>query len=619
MCGGVAQGVMLRGCLYVLLFTCLHKQLFAEKKEKFASPTVLIKPVAVEVTRGELVQIPIRVVPAYGGVVQVEISVPPSYGSFEPMGRIGDSTVVYRYEHKRQFKEKEDSFRFRVKSPGHAWNSYLGSIRINEPRGDLTIEPKLIDFGKVPVGGAVKKKLTLTNRFGSRVSASLTVPSPWSITGDGFFSLLEGESKSFEIRFAPAEVRKEIGVCKVAPQNTNFPAIDLSGEGIAPFLIDETNAVISLDRPTAIFRLTNTSDAPVEYLWSGDSPLDLSPPGIIPPNGSATASASLGRLVLPEESRRKLPLCLVSGCYAKQIDIMAIGPQGGVSIETAAKPDAKPAAIGFPVQLDVIIRNNSSVERRLEVEMLDGDDPEKDGGRHVNSVVIPASGSIPYSVSWTPAYPGLCIPSLHVSEEGKELAVKTWKIPVAPNKTVASPSIPSPTPFTTSRPTPVAIDGGEGKGSLQKTSRARTATAHEQEMLAIWSPPRIDDGWFGRSLVLRWRYCGSGDPCFVIAERVMRNSLSDRTGEAPTESWKKLPGNPLLHDGIWELTIPMPFPGAHVYCVYPSVDGEKMIALLTVGVTWWTYGWPYLRILFLSILLVCIVKVIRRRSGNENG
>jgi hypothetical protein len=133
-------------------------------------------------------------------------------------------------------------------------------------------------------------------------------------------------------------------------------------------------------------------------------------------------------------------------------------------------------------------------------------------------------------------------------------------------------------------------------------------------MLAIWSPPRFEEGWLGRSLVLRWRYCGSGKPGFVIAERVMQNSLSDRTGEAPAESWKKLSGEPLLHDGIWELTVPMPYPGLHVYCVYPSGDGDKMIAPLTVGVTWWTYGWPYLRILLITIFLVSLVKVIRRRG-----
>ena len=612
--GRLTQGVMLRSCLYALLFVCSLGALFAERKEKFASPTVLIKPVAVQVTRGEVVKIPIRVVPAYGEEVKVEISVQPSFGSLEPIGRIGASTVVYRYVHKREFKEEEDSFQFRVKSPGHAWNTYQGSIRINEPRGILGIQPGRLDFGKVPVGGVVKKKLTLTNKFGSRVSATLMVPSPWSINeGEGDFSLLEGESKSFEIRFAPTEVRQEIGAVKVAPLNTTFPVIDLSGEGIAPFLTDATNAVISRDHPTATFQLTNTSDTPVEYGWSGDSPLDLSPPGIIPPNGSVKVSASIGRLDLPEESRRELHLCLVSGCYARQIDIEAVGPRGGISIESSGKADMKTATIGQSLVLDGVIRNNSSIERRLELMMLDGDDRAKDGGSHIESVVIPASGSIPFSLSWTPANQGLCIPSLHVSEAGKELAAKSWKIGVASNKSPLPPPIPRPTPLAISRPTPGVIDGGEGKGSLDKGSTVRTATAREQEMLTIWSPPRFEDGAFGRSLVLRWRYCGRGNPSFVIAERVVRNALSDRTGEAPTESWKRLKGAPLLHDGIWEMKVPMPYPGLHIYCVYPSGDGDKMIAPLSVGVTWWTFGWPYLRVLLLAILLVCLVKVIRRR------
>jgi hypothetical protein len=603
--GGFAQGVMLRSFLYALLFTCFHGRLFAEKKEKFASPTVLIKPVEVEVTRGESVEIPVQVVPAYGEQVKVEISLSPKFGSLEPMGRIGASTVVYRYAHKREFKEEQDSFRFRVKSPGHAWNSYRGSIRINEPRGVLGIHPKMLDFGKVPVGGVVKKKLTLTNQFGSRVSGTLMVPSPWSIKGgEEDFSLSEGESRSFEIRFVPTEVREEIGAGKVAPQNTNFPVIDLCGEGIAPFLIDATNAAISQDHPTATFQLTNTSSNRVEFSWSGDSPLDLSPPGVIPPNGSATVSASIGSLDLPEEARRELRLCLVSGCYARQIDIVAVGPRGGISIETSGKSDAKPAIIGLPLQLDGVIHNNSSIERRLELKMLDGDDRGGDGS-HVESVLIPASGSIPFSLSWTPANPGLCIPSLHVCEAGKEIAKKSWKITVTPAKS----DMPQASKHATPHGIPVKIAKGESPGGV-----IRAATGREQEMLAIWSPPRFEEGWSGRSLVLRWRYCGSGEPGFVIAERVMRNALSDRSGEVPAESWKKLSGDPLLHDGIWELKMPMPSPGTHVYCVYPSGDGEKMIAPLTVGVTWWTYGWPYLRILLISTFLVCLVKVIRRRG-----
>ncbi len=602
---GVAQRVMLRSCLYALLFICLDGRVFAEKTEKFASPTVLIKPVEVQVTRGEGVDIPVKVVPAYGEQVKVEISMPPAYGSLEPVGRIGASTVVYRYEHKREFKQEEDSFRFRVKSSGHAWNSYQGRIRINEPRGILGIRPKSLEFGKVPVGGAVKKKLTLTNQFGSKVSGILMVPSPWSIKGEGDFSLKEGESRSFEVRFAPTEVREEIGEGKVAPQNTNFPVIELSGEGIAPFLIDATNAVISQDHPTATFQLTNTSTNPVEFGWSGESPLDRSPPGVIPPNGSATVSASIGRLDLPEESRKKLSLCLVSGCYARLINIVAVGPRGGITIETSGKADSKSATIGLPIQLDGIIRNNSAIERRLELKMLDGDDRERDAGRLVESVVIPASGSIPFNISWAPATLGLSLPSLHVNEAGKELAAKTWKITVATAKSATPPAS-----------THASSDGTSVKMAVGESPRGaiRTATGREQEMIVIWMPPRFEEGWFGRSLVLRWRYYGAGESGFVIAERVVRNSLSDRTGEAPAESWKRLNGVPVLHDGIWELTIPIPLPGAHVYCVYPSSDGEKMIAPLTVGVTWWTFGWPYIRIMLIAIFLVSLVKVIRRRG-----
>jgi hypothetical protein len=94
----------------------------------------------------------------------------------------------------------------------------------------------------------------------------------------------------------------------------------------------------------------------------------------------------------------------------------------------------------------------------------------------------------------------------------------------------------------------------------------------------------------------------------------MRNSLSDRTGENPPESWNRLKGSPEWHNGVWELKIPVPFPGTHTYMVYPNMPGEKIVSPLTLGITWSMLVWPALRLLLAGIFVICLLKVIRRRN-----
>ena len=110
-----------------------------------------------------------------------------------------------------------------------------------------------------------------------------------------------------------------------------------------------------------------------------------------------------------------------------------------------------------------------------------------------------------------------------------------------------------------------------------------------------------------------------GPTIMDLSEQSHKNSLMDRTGEAPTDSWIRIKGTPTLRGGIWELELPLPFPGAHVFLVYPDGQGEKIISPLTVGITWKMFVWPALRLLLATIFIVCLVKVIRRRNWGRRG
>jgi hypothetical protein len=191
-------------------------------------------------------------------------------------------------------------------------------------------------------------------------------------------------------------------------------------------------------------------------------------------------------------------------------------------------------------------------------------------------------------------------------ESGKVIAEASWKVSVvsAPKAPLLGPTFPS-TPITPQAPSIVF-------------PQSRLATLEEKEKLATWMPPRFIDGIMYSKLVLSWRQFGLQSTGFVVAEKKYHNSITDRTGELPSDQWIKVKGESVSHEGIWELEIPMPLPGTHTYVVYPdgvNSDGkeEKIISPLIVGITWKLFAWPVLRLLLALLFIVCLVKVIRRR------
>jgi uncharacterized membrane protein YeaQ/YmgE (transglycosylase-associated protein family) len=51
----------------------------------------------------------------------------------------------------------------------------------------------------------------------------------------------------------------------------------------------------------------------------------------------------------------------------------------------------------------------------------------------------------------------------------------------------------------------------------------------------------------------------------------------------------------------------------HSYRVYPEGPGEKILSIMSVGVTWGMACWPLLRCVIGALLLLALLKVIRER------
>jgi hypothetical protein len=57
----------------------------------------------------------------------------------------------------------------------------------------------------------------------------------------------------------------------------------------------------------------------------------------------------------------------------------------------------------------------------------------------------------------------------------------------------------------------------------------------------------------------------------------------------------------------------MPWPGEHVYRVYPEGPDMVIMSQITVPVTWKMYLWPAIRACLGLLFLICLMKVLRER------
>ena len=585
------------------------------------SSTVLARPVQGKVIRGGEVDLPIDAIAPDGGDVLLQISRSPRFGSLQPLGRGSASALVYRYVNDSKFNSEEDSFEFRIKAPGQAWSTHTAAIRIKAPPGVLTVTPGKLDFGKVAIGSTARRTILLCNNFGAPVSGTLLLPAPWSLVGDGSYTLAEKETRSFEIQFKPTEAKAENSQLKAAPELPGFPVVPVFGEGIVPFLIDTNSAIIEREHLKAVFRVTNPASSPIMIEWKGDTALELSPGKVIPPHGVVDFSVALGQLVVPVEGRITFHLFLSTRAYSVPVEITALGQPGQISVEAVHGSEIVTASLEHSLTLRGIIHNASSRNHEVQLAFHDNegspsasDSPSSplkplSPSNPLILLHLPPSSSIPFELPWTPRNVGLWRLLAQLLETGKVLGTAVWNVSVQTDVT------PSPHPPSYSAET-ISLKSAP---PLAPSPQTRLATSDEKENLAIWLPPYFKEGFLQRSLVLRWQYAGVNNHGFVISEQRHQNSLMDRTGEAPTDSWMRVKGSPTLRGGIWELELPLPFPGAHVFLVYPDGQGEKIISPLTVGITWKMFVWPALRLLLATIFIVCLVKVIRRRNWGRRG
>ena len=567
-----------------------------------APPTVLSKEVKANVDRGGEIELSIPAVSVKGGEVSVQILRQPDCGTLQEIGR-GDGTVpFFKYQNKASINSPSDSFDFRIKVQGQAWSrKYTASIRIKNPPGKLCVIPERVDFGAVSVGTSVQKTMLLSNSFGAPVSGFLLLPAPWTIVGDGAFSLCENETKAFTLIFTPVKARSAVAELKVAPELFNFPIVPLVGEGVVPFLIDSTSSIVTKEHPRADFRITNASTREMKVGWDDDTGLLSSPPVTIPPGGTSKVWISIAPLPMDSEERKVIHPSLREGNFSLPMEIVALGPKGNVTLKADEKTFSCKA--GSQVTLHGMIESTSSIERSLQLHT-----PDKDGGpEKIQNVTIAPHGSQPLVYSWISQSPGPKTLKASLFESGKLLQKAEWIGTVTPLEKEVHP--PSPSSRSVSG---IVSASSTNTQKVQKSQIVRLARK-DNGCVAAKLSSSLQPGVFTNSLLLKWLYFGEKSSGFVIEEKIKRNGLSDRTGENPGEMWVRMNLKPQRENGEWIARMSMPCPGKHTYRVYPSGCPVVIMSEIMIPVTWGMYLWPLARAILVLLFALCAIKVIRER------
>jgi hypothetical protein len=567
-----------------------------------SSPLLVVPAVSVEIFRGEAIVIPIKVSPYTGGGIAVEVTENPQFGHLESFGRNASSPVLFRYIHDRSSKEQRDTFGFRVRDYNGTWSAHRAEITIRNPPATIAMEPEGdLDFGKVPVGSTATRVLTMSNSFGTTAFGNLVLPPPWSIAGDSSFVLKEGEARSFAISFAPWRTGEESAKLVIAPAITNVPVRYLNGEGIPPFrLISSASLVVTNGNAELSFSLTNATGMPLMIGWDTET----LPPGIqgspsltLPPHGSGEKRLYLNRIDLAPESSRSIHPLLVSGTYSFPIEILLKGPRSNLMLELLRGAQVLTVQSGVSTTLQGIIRNSLPFMRTVQLQLHDDSNPIQGP---IRQVTIPPSGVNTFDLRWDSSTSGVHILSVRLSEDGKIVGEGEWRV------------------FVTSPPSPPPSDStkkSEGDNEVARPSGiVRLASETEVNNIVLDLRPSIVPGLLRNSLMLRWRYPGSGNSGFVIEEKRGRNHLSSRGVETTGDEWVKVDLTPVFDAGFWKTLLPVPWPGIHVYRVYPDGFGEKPVATeITFLIRWRMVVWPYIRMLLGGFCLFALIRVIRAR------
>jgi hypothetical protein len=359
-------------------------------------------------------------------------------------------------------------------------------------------------------------------------------------------------------------------------------------------VIDQKSVVLSKEHPRADFKITNSSIKEIKLGWDDATDLLTSPPLIVLPHGTAKVWVSISPVTLDSDERKIIRPALREGSYSQQIEVTAMGPKGKISLET--DPKTFNCKMGSQLTLHGKLESTSSMEKSVEIRYS----PSGDHSGEVKRLetILPHS-SRPLDLTFCFQTPGEKHSKVFLYEDGKPFQEIEWHGFVS--REDHSHPIPTLTPQISTH-APVIPMG-----------RSYILDPKDNGCVAAMLSSQIHHGLFSNMLLLKWIYAGKSTPEFEVEEKTAHSLLSDRTGETPGESWRKLSLKPTRQGMDWTAEMPMPWPGNHIYRVYPKGLSQVIISEVRVPVTWEMFLWPFARAGLVILFAICFIKVLRER------
>jgi hypothetical protein len=138
--------------------------------------------------------------------------------------------------------------------------------------------------------------------------------------------------------------------------------------------------------------------------------------------------------------------------------------------------------------------------------------------------------------------------------------------------------------------------------------------------MAILYPPVLEGRFYPRYLVLPWSYQGTGKTAFVIEEKTSLSAMTDRTGQSD-EGWKTIHPKYVATgtECTWVVRLPVYLPGKREFRIYPSGEGERVLAGETIPLTLEMVFGPLMKVLSVIGVILLSILLLRMRVNRRSG
>ena len=376
------------------------------------------------VPRGGEVQISLNAIPNYGNPVSFEITSPPRHGVLSAPRSSSDHSAVVTYHHDGSKASSGDVFFFRASTPGLARSApYRVSVQIISPPAQLLLDPKLLDFGKVPLGETRRATFRITNIGGTKAVGRIVLPRGFSAPDGDSYELGENETTNMLVEFSPEEEKIFSSSASSLP-GIEMTSLVLTGEGCARFRL--------LRHGDREWEITNVSagQIPISLNYPGPAGSKVTIDGIESSRDTFIQSHSSKVLRIADEDHSKMQ---PGGTNARFVTVSDGLSTQSIQIPPSSHPDsimlryispqflgAFPAGSSIPVAF--AIHNRSEHPKKVVWTALGP------SGDALSSSPVDLQGGESREIiyHWDPHEPGKCMLKVVVKEDKSLRGEMDW-------------------------------------------------------------------------------------------------------------------------------------------------------------------------------------------------